>query len=459
MALRTTVAPGMSALPTAIVLGVDTPIGVTVMRELGINGVPVHAIGRSSDSIGRASRYCTGFSVRPEGPLDEWLPDLIRSVGAAALLAVSEGDLVALSAMDEVVEGCQILTPRATPLAMVLDKRATLKAAAAMGMTVPISWQPVASDDRLLRARTLIYPVVVKWADPPLVADRLQSHGLPLIKAEFVHNVDALLAVLARYDPLGLWPLVQSYCPGNGLGQMLYMDGGQATLMFQHRRLHEWPPEGGVSTLCTAEPLALHADQMEMSEALLAAIGWQGPAMVEYRHDAETGSYALMEINGRFWGSLPLASHCGVLFAWESYRRNILKQSTPSAPAYPIRRARYMIPETRRLFTLLFRRGVIADPFFKARPTEALLSYLGGFFDPKMRYFLFRWRDPGPFLADMRSLLFKLVRRETPSPAPGSPSRSVSDRSAYNPDPAHKDRGDAASTASPTGQAKSGDSD
>lgn len=449
----------MSALPTAILLGVDTPIGVTVMRELGMNGVPVHAIGRSPDSIGRASRYCTEFSVRPEGPLAQWLPDLIRDVDAAALLAISEGDLVSLSAMDDVIHGCQILTPRATPLAMVLDKRATLKAAAAIGMTVPISWQPIASDDRLLRARTLIYPVVAKWADPPLVAERLQALGLPLIKAEFVHDADALLALLARYDPLGLWPLIQSYCPGAGLGQMLYMENGRATLWFQHRRLHEWPPEGGVSTLCTAEPRALHSDQMQMSEALLAAIGWQGPAMVEYRHDAETGSYALMEINGRFWGSLPLASHCGVMFAWESYRRAILKQTKMSANRYPIRRARYMIPETRRLFTLLFRRGAIADPFFKARPFAALLAYIGGFFDPKMRYFLFRWRDPGPFLADMRSLLVKLVRRETPQQAPGSPSRSVADRSSYSPDPVHKDHGDAASTASPTGQAKSGDID
>lgn len=404
----------MNSHPTAIVLGVDTPIGVTVMRELGMNGVPVHAIGRSQDSIGRASRYCRGFSQRPDGPVGAWLPDLIRTTSARALLAVSEGDLAALSVMDDVIEGCQILTPRATPLAMVLDKRATLKAAAAIGITVPISWQPVISDDRLLRARTLIYPVVAKWADPPLIAERLENHGLPLIKAEFVHNAEGLLALLARYDPLGLWPMVQSYCPGYGLGQMLYIENGRSTLAFQHRRLHEWPPEGGVSTLCTAEPLHHHSEQILMSEALLASIGWRGPAMVEYRYDPETGSYALMEINGRFWGSLPLASHCGVLFAWESYRRNILQQTSLAPNHYPVRRARYMIPETRRLFNMLFRRRAIADPFFKARPVEALLSYVAGFFDPKMRYFLFRWRDPGPFLSDIRSMLFKFVRREKP---------------------------------------------
>jgi NAD(P)-dependent dehydrogenase (short-subunit alcohol dehydrogenase family) len=57
----------MSVLPRAIVLGVDTPIGLTVVRELGRHGVPVHAIGRKSGAIGGASRYCESFSIREAG--------------------------------------------------------------------------------------------------------------------------------------------------------------------------------------------------------------------------------------------------------------------------------------------------------------------------------------------------------------------------------------------------------
>ena len=36
--------------------------------------------------------------------------------------------------------------------------------------------------------------------------------------------------------------------------------------------------------------------------------------MVEYRHDPSTGRCCLMEINGRFWGSLQLAIDAGVDF-------------------------------------------------------------------------------------------------------------------------------------------------
>jgi predicted ATP-grasp superfamily ATP-dependent carboligase len=404
----------MSGHPQALLLGIDTPIGVTILRELGVHGVPVHGVGRSANAVGRASRYCTGFSLRPAGRPDDWLPGLITQTGAKALFAVSEDDLVALAQLPPVINGCAILTPRAQPLAIVLDKNATLARATATGIDVPISWQPLAGEDMKVRARTLAYPVVAKWADPPAMTDRLVALGLPLIKAEYLHNADQLVALISRYAPLGAWPLIQSYCPGFGLGQMIHMAGGKAVLRFQHRRLHEMPPEGGVSTLCASEPLGLHAAQMAKSEALLANIGWDGPAMVEYRYNPANGCYALMEINGRFWGSIPLASHSGVKFGWESYRRAILGQTDSVQPPIKPRYARYMIPETRRLIQLLFRRKPVPDPFFKATLLADLVSYLTGFFNPRMRYYLFQWSDPGPFLSDIKTVFMKAVRRGKP---------------------------------------------
>jgi predicted ATP-grasp superfamily ATP-dependent carboligase len=405
----------MSALPPVIVLGIDTPIGLSVVRELGMRGVPVYGIGRCENAIGAASRYCLAASVRPaNGALEQWLPQLIAKVGAKALLAISEDDLIALAAMPDVIEGCQILTPRAGPLRIVLDKRETLARAAALGIDIPETWQPAEADDFPARAAALAYPIVAKWPDPPRVVAALAAVGLPLHKAEFIGDAAALLALLERTRGLKLWPLIQQYCPGSGLGQMLFIDQGLATLRFQHKRLHEWPAEGGVSTLCRVEASALHATQMAKSEALLKAIGWQGPAMVEYRYDPVNGRYALMEINGRFWGSMPLATHAGAHFAWEAYRRAVLGETSEAPPHCEGLRARYMIPETRRLLRLLFGRGRIADPFFTAHPVKDLIAYLAGFLDPNMRYFVFSLSDPGPFLADAKAVLFKALRRGRP---------------------------------------------
>ena len=399
--------------PTAIVLGIDTPIGLTVVRELGAQGVPVHGIGRSEWAIGRASRYCRSFSIRPpDQALSDWLPDVIAATKAGALLAISESDLLMLAALPPVIDGCRILTPRAASLALVLDKRSTLARAEPLGFDVPTNWQPGASDDFASRAGTLAYPVVLKWADPASITHLLESNAVAFEKAEFAGSAGDLLRILERYRPLGRWPMVQTYCRGVGLGQMLFMADGRATLRFQHRRLHEWPPEGGVSTLCLAEPLDRHRPQMVRSETLLAAIGWEGPAMVEYRYDASSERYWLMEINGRFWGSLPLAWHCGVRFAWEAYRRAVLDDPTAVPVGYARLRARYMIPETRRLIRIAFQPSRIADPFFRPRRWHDLASFLLGFVDPHARYYIFSWRDPGPFFADLASVARKALRQE-----------------------------------------------
>ena len=403
----------MTGHPAAIVIGIDSPIGLTVIRDLGVHGVPVHGIG-TVRSIGCASRYCTHFTPRPDGPIAQWLPPLIAATGAGAVLAIGETDLVALADLPPRIGDCVILTPRAEPLRRVLDKRETLARAAAIGIDTPRSWQPVGEDHDTARAGEMRFPLVAKWADPISIMPLLEANGHIFVKAAFVRDADELSALLDRYRPLGCWPLLQEYCPGVGLGQMIHMVDGAATLRFQHRRLHEWPPEGGVSTWCASEPLDRHQDQMTRSVALLNAVGWQGTAMVEYRFDAATGRYWLMEINGRFWGSLPLAWHCGAHFAWEAYRRGVLGDRTPAAVPGSTLRARYMIPETRRLLRVLFARSAIADPVFVPRPVADLLSYVLGFIDIRTRYYVLSLRDPAPFVRDLVNVVRKAVRRDTP---------------------------------------------
>ncbi|MCE7798629.1 carboxylate--amine ligase [Sphingobium sufflavum] len=395
------------SLPPAIVLGVDSAIGLTVVRELGRHGVPVIAVGKSPRAIGRYSRHAGRFVVRPrDRTLGEWLPDLIRETQAAVLLAISEGDLLALADLPEEMAGCRILTPRAAPLAVVLDKTRTLAAAATVGIDTPPTWQPVAGEDFAARADALPYPAILKWSDPPAIWARLSAAGLAFEKTEFASTPQELLARLARYDALVDWPLVQGWCGGHGFGQMLMMQGGTARLRFQHHRLREFPASGGVSTLCETVPLSLHSEQMAKSEALLATIGWEGPAMVEYRHDPATGRYWLMEINGRFWGSLPLASQAGAEFAWEQYRAAVPQADGPPQPAYRARRARYAIPDTKRLARILRapQAEVAAGQPAPSRWREAL-AWGADWLDPRTGYYVWDWSDPRPLAGDLIGII------------------------------------------------------
>jgi predicted ATP-grasp superfamily ATP-dependent carboligase len=88
------------------------------------------------------------------------------------------------------------------------------------------------------------------------------------------------------------------------------MDRGKPLAAFQHRRVREVPITGGASSYRDSVPL----DPVLLDHAvrLLGALDWTGLAMVEFK--AGDGRLALMEVNGRIWGSLPLAVKAGMDF-------------------------------------------------------------------------------------------------------------------------------------------------
>ena len=399
----------MTERPPAIVVGADSPIGLTVIRELGERGVPVHAIARARNGVGLYSRWAASRHVRPRGEPETVA--LINRVagehGARCLLAVSEIDLLMVRAAADAGR----LTPRALvpsleALRRVNDKFATYSAAGDCGVPVPRTWLPESPSP----PADLRYPVIVKWRDPAGVSPALAERGLALVKAEYAYDAAGLARVLERYRPLGAYPMVQQYVPGVGLGHMVYMDRGEPVLTFQHIRRAEWPPEGGTSTVCESLAPEFHADWMARSVELLQRLAWEGAAMVEYRYDAATGQRALMEINGRFWGSLPLAYHAGAHFAWTTYAVQCLRERPAARPYRAGVVCRYMVPETRRVLTLMFRPRAIQDRAVARRPVRAAVRYLLAFFRPRTHYYVFSLRDPKPFFADMGFMLAKMLR-------------------------------------------------
>lgn len=401
---------------TVIVLGIDTPIGVAILRDLGRHGYYNVGIGRSSSSIGFASRFCHRNIIRakPEQALIDQLQSLANEFPGAALIAISEHDHLLLNRHRNRLEQClRLLIPAQEMLDQVLDKARCLELARQVGIRIPETFTPRSLEDIEQRAAGLTYPRVIKWADPNKVVRQLEEAGLPAHKCQYAHNSGDLIEKLRPYAAIGEFPLVQEYCPGLGIGQMFLVRDGKVALRFQHQRIHEWPPEGGVSSLCKSLPLDAHQACLERSCALLAALKWNGVAMVEYRYDPESDDYYFMEINGRFWGSLPLAIAAGVPFPAALVDSEAGVATGVSANDYSPRHCRFMIPELRRLARLIFQPGAIQDPFFRYSRTQELVDFIRYFFQPGMRYYIFDLRDPGPFLVDMKNMVTKLFSRRT----------------------------------------------
>jgi len=397
-------------LDSVIVLGVNTPIGLAILRDLSEHGYHTIGIG-AQHCIGHASTHCHQSISRAASPalLIEQLLSLSRKFTGASLIAVSESDIDLLNQHREILsETLNLLIPSASAMAIVLDKQQTIEHAQQLDISCPRTWSLSGIEELEAIQEQLTYPVVLKWADPLQIQQKLIKHQLPLHKLQFAFDYEELVELLALYEVIECYPMIQRYYHGVGLGQFFLCKDGEVHMEFQHIREHEWPPEGGTSTRCRSLSLEHHQDCMNKSKALLKRINWQGVAMVEYRYCEVRQQYILMEINGRFWGSLALAYHSKVMFA-SNLVRLFSGQETSTSTSYRGVRAIYMIPELKRLFRVIWQPTKIRDPMFKTSVPRELISLAASYISPRCHYFLFSWRDPKPFFRDVLNGLKKIM--------------------------------------------------
>jgi predicted ATP-grasp superfamily ATP-dependent carboligase len=282
------------------------------VRSLGRAGHPVLVASDRRRPLAAWSRYCrSGFRLAGETPqafaaLRAWaVTQRVRIVfpltERACLLCNLERDAWKAAGM---TLGC-------APQEMLLqafDKVRTLEAARACGVDAPPTRFPASLEEARQAASELGFPCVVKarfsnaWDGTGFLAD--PGPGYAKDMAELTG------AVQARRQG-AQWPIIQGFVPGQGKGVFALCDRGQAVAWFAHERLRDVRPSGSGSSLRRSAPL----DPRLLAPAarLLNALQWHGPAMVEFRDDGVHPPY-LIEMNGRFWGSLQLAVSAGADF-------------------------------------------------------------------------------------------------------------------------------------------------
>src|SRR5690606_2968691 len=203
---------------------------------------------------------------------------------------------------------------------------------------------------------------------------------------------------LAAYPPEAYPILVQERVTGPGIGVFLLAREGRSLAAFGHRRIREKPPTGGVSVY--RESVRPRPDVRRHAERLLEALGWTGVAMVEFKEDVATGTPYLMEVNGRFWGSLQLAIDAGVDFPRLLVSSALGEEVGPAPELREGIRSRWEWGDVDHLLWMLLRgpRARAIDPTLPGR-----LAALGRFlvpWRPGDRPEVLRWSDPRPFLRE-----------------------------------------------------------
>ena len=291
----------------------DTRPALAITRSLGGHGHEVIVASDRMPSLASASRHCTAAERYPEpdlgaGSFIDALAEIATRRNVDLLLPVTEIATTLVSAhRARLPAGCAVVLPPDRSLLVANDKARTLALAAELGVPIPRTCV-VASAAEAIGRSDLRYPVVVKPARSRVPTGRGWISGGVDYAADPATLGRKLAALPAELFPV----LLQERIVGPGIGVFACCQDGRPVAMFSHQRLREKPPSGGVSVL--AESVAVDPGARVHAEALLAQLGWHGVAMVEFKRDLRDGALKLMEINGRFWGSLQLAIDAGVDF-------------------------------------------------------------------------------------------------------------------------------------------------
>jgi predicted ATP-grasp superfamily ATP-dependent carboligase len=385
-----------------LLVNANNNVALTVTRALGRVGVPVVGVGWNDGGVGMASRYLVGRY---------WLEDyhaltanvLLQTLGesqARYVMAMGEDVLTHLNTLRGLMPpSIKFLFPEAPVLARAIDKGQTIRYARAVGIDCPTTFEVLTAADIDRVAAAASYPAVLKFS-------RSTGVGLPAplrFGYRYVRSADELRRCLAVYAEYRVFPLVQEYVPGRGLGVELCMSAGQVACAFQHERIHELPISGGPAVYRRSVPL--DPALLEQAVALLRAMEWEGVAMVEFRRDSGHKRTVLMEVNGRFWGSLPLAVAAGANFPHVLYRTMGEGERVTPTPYQIGVTTKQSVPHLRWFWDAFVRRHRLPPEGFMPRGLvlwEFLLSW-----DPRVRFDIEQWDDLRPAREYWRQTLGK----------------------------------------------------
>ena len=302
----------MNGRDRVLVLDGQTNQALACVRSLGRAGYDVVVAATRRLPLASWSRFSSdrfrlhGETVAAFAELRSWA----RARGVNVVLPLTERACILCNLEREQWESAGITVGSAPDelLRLAFDKATTVEIARGVGVAVPPTRAPRSLVEARAATQEIGFPCVVKsrysnaWDGTRFLSDPGTT---------YVRGPEELDAAIQQHRQGDHWPIIQGFVPGQGKGMFALFDGGRAVAWFAHERLRDVRPSGSGSSLRRSAPLEPRL--LAPAERLLSAMTWHGPAMVEFRDDG-VHDPVLMEVNGRFWGSLQLTVSAGADF-------------------------------------------------------------------------------------------------------------------------------------------------
>ncbi|NOY85605.1 MAG: ATP-grasp domain-containing protein [Nitrospirae bacterium] len=390
-----------------LVLGQDNRSCLSVVRSLGRQNLTVHLAWSSPNSLVRHSRYVQEIhDIPPYTPDDDaWKKKLISILSRekyTLVIPCSDPTILPLQHHRTAFENlAKIYTLPDDVFETVFDKTRLTKLAETLGVKVPKSETLTALAQVEQVTKKLGLPIILKPSASFRIGNlRRKNHVRRADNKEEARN---LVKGMLRSGAVQ----AQSYFTGKGVGVEVLVSEGEILLSFQHERVHE-PIGGGGSSY--RKSVALKPELLDATTQLMKSLRYTGVAMVEFMVNVETNDWILVEINGRFWGSLPLAIVSGVDFPYALYQ---------------------LLVENKKDFTNDYRQGIFcrntskdfqwlldqirAKPSERKHPRFPLLAFLKesivNLIKMREKNDTLVWDDPKPGFLEIKQLIATYVSR------------------------------------------------
>ncbi|WP_425447409.1 D-alanine--D-alanine ligase [Dethiothermospora halolimnae] len=306
----------------ALILGANYYIGLSTIRCLGVHGINVVAVDYSKDgTYGFHSKYCSEtlvgphYKKNPEG-LVHFLIDYAKKQDKPPVLIPCADPYVEFidKYLIKLKEYFLIPQTKQGLYTEVMNKETLHSLASKHGILVPETVR-INEENFIDKVEKIIkYPCLVKPVDSPSFVSKFRK------KMFKVYNRDELEKSIKLATDEGLEVIIQRIIPGFDDHMHTfdaYLDQqGKVTHWVTCQKLRQYPINFGASVYTKQKYIP---EIEKIGTKFLEDIGYKGFAEIEFKKDADTGKFYLIEINVRITNLNSLLFKTGINIPYITY--------------------------------------------------------------------------------------------------------------------------------------------
>jgi D-aspartate ligase len=388
----------------AVILGCNYYIGLSTIRCLGTNGIHTVAADYSNEgTYGAKSKYTSERLIVPhykEQKQDfiQYLLDYGRKQDAKPVLIPCHDSYVEV--IDEHLEELRevYLIPQTEQglYTKAMNKEVLHRIASEKGVNVPETVR-VHEENLYEKVETILgYPCIVKPTDSPSFVAKFRR------KIFKVHNKEELAEALAKAKDANLEVIVQRIIPGFD-DHMYTFDAylnqdSKVTHWVTAQKFRQYPINFGASVYTMQRYVP---ELYDIGAKFLEEIGWKGFAEIEFKKDAETGKYYLIEINVRITNFNTMLNKVGMNVPYITYMELIGQPLAPTA----------LKEDKNVVFWYGYEDLLAVRDYIKTGQLSAGQVFKSYF--KKHAYAIWDWKDPVPALSYAGMIAGKVTKKLT----------------------------------------------